>query len=161
MKTFCSLLLVVLIAGLPCGCGKSANTETPQPPASTAKTRNTAAQTQTAPASIKIEKNQELWVGGRRILTAHPHEGFTDAKLSPNRKWAIVLATEPFDAPGARAEQYGVLINMDTAERIDQYDLAVRFKLENSVIAFNGWNESKPATLKLLLSDGAETELDL
>lgn len=157
MKPLSSPLFVIVCVQILAGCGKP---ETPQPAASVTQP---APQTQTAPAAVDIfiRQNRQLYAGERLILSARPHEGFSDPQVSPGGRWVIVLSTDPNDIPGTRAEQYGVLINLRTGERFDQYDLAARFHVADRVIGLRGWNPALPATFRVLLSSGSEIEITL
>lgn len=150
MKSFKTFALVVVFELV--GCRKTEVAETPARP-----TEQPAAPPEAPPVqkqakpNAEIRENRELRVGDRLVVKSPEHEGWTDLAISPNGKWATIVATYPFDAAGTRSENYYLVVNLETGETIYHFDAQERFKLKAQALAYEGWKENEPATLKIFL----------
>lgn len=117
--------------------------------------------TNAAALNAIVREHRELWVGERLLVKAPEHEGWTDLTISPNGKWATIVATYPFDAAGTRAENYYLVVNLQTGETIYHSDAQKRLNLKTAALAYEGWKENEPATLKIFLSDKQHAEVPL
>lgn len=152
MKSFTQRFLLLGVALL--GCREA---ESPSPQAPPVKTQ--------ARTDVAIREMRELWVGDRLLVKSPEHEGWSELAVSPNGAWATITALSPFDAPGTRAENDYLLVNLKTGETIYHRDAQARFQLKAPPLAYRGWKEGEPATLKLLLSgvsrDAQDAEISL